>query len=429
VGEIAVFHGSQRVGAVEADDGSFAYDPAWLRNRNAFPVSIQMPLVADRTPPGVFERWGAHLLPGGPQRAVLAQRLGMSPGDAIGMLARIGGDAPGALSFGDPALRGSGRPTPTVDESALGRALEALAQRPLPAGEAAAAITLGGARPKLPVALDGAGGIAVAHGDAPSTHILKPASPELFGGVQNEALCLVLARRCGLDAPCVTTGKAGSRSYLLVERYDRVPRDGGVRSLHQESFAQALGKAAGEAPSLAEVLALTRRVMCAPDVLALVDAFIFNVLICNPAADAGAFALLFTGEGARLAPIHGITAMTKWEGASPRLGRMLAGEHIDWPQWKAFAAECGLNAARLIARLEMLASAVLAEVRDAAAVVAAMPAGPHPLLPHLVEAIETRARRHRSIAERFAARARRKHKAGAGRAAPRPIHSVSAASG
>jgi hypothetical protein len=33
-----------------------------------------------------------------------------------------------------------------------------------------------------------------------------------------------------------------------------------------------------------------------------------------------------------------------------------------------------------------------------------MPAGPHPLLPHLVDAIEARARRHRSVAARYSAR-------------------------
>jgi hypothetical protein len=112
--------------------------------------------------------------------------------------------------------------------------------------------------------------------------------------------------------------------------------------------------------------------------------------------------------------------VAKWDGASAKLGQMIAGEHIDWPQWRAFAAECGLNAARLLARVERLASAALVEVREAAATIAAMPAGPHPLLPHLVEAIAARARRHRSIAERYAAAARRNSKAEADRRGPPP---------
>ena len=80
---------------------------------------------------------------------------------------------------------------------------------------------------------------------------------------------------------------------------------------------------------------------------------------------------------------------------------MVADEHIDVPQWETFAAECSLNPGRLLARVSRLARAVLSEAREAAALVAAMPAGPHPLMPQLVAAIETRARRHCSIAERY----------------------------
>ncbi len=371
---------------------SFAYDPGLARIPNAFPISIRMPLAAGRTPPGAFERWAAGLLPEGPQLAAMTRHLGLAANDAIGILAKAGRDTPGALSIGEPGAQDRGGSTPVADEAALEQLLEDLPQRPLLAGQDGVAMTLAGSSAKLPVTLDGAlddtldavGRIVIPHGGAPSTHILKPGSRQLFGGVQNEALCLVLARRCGLDAPAVTTGKAGSRSYLLVQRYDRAARDGGWRRLHQETFAQALGKPAGEPPTLAEVLTLTRNVMCAPDVLGLIDYLIFNVLLCNPAADACNFSLLLSADGARLAPFHGATCLAKWDGASPKLGRMIAGEHIDWPQWKAFAAECGLNPARLIARVEKLAGAVLAQVHEAAAMVAAMPAGPHLLLPHLV---------------------------------------------
>jgi serine/threonine-protein kinase HipA len=396
----------QRVGVIEQgkEGVSFAYDQAWLCNPGAFAISIQMPLAAGRTPPGAFERWAAGLLPDGRQLAAIAGHLGLAANDTVGILAKTGRDTPGALSISQPGAQDSGGLTPVADEAALELLLEDLPRRPLLAGQDGVSTTLAGSWAKLPVALDGAGRIAMAHSGAPSTHILKPGSVELFGGVQNEALCLVLARRCGLDAPIIITGKAGSRSYLLVQRFDRAPCNHGWRRLHQETFAQALGKSAGEPPTLAEVLTLTRNIMCAPDVLGLIDYLIFNILVCNPAADACNFSLLLSADGARLAPFHGATCLAKWDGASPKLGRMIAGEHIDWPQWKAFAAECGLNPARLLARVEKLAGAVLAQVREAAAMVAAMPAGPHPLLPHLVDAIEARARRHRSVAARYSAR-------------------------
>ena len=56
---------------------------------------------------------------------------------------------------------------------------------------------------------------------SPSTHILKPDAPRLWGSVQNEAFCLTLARRMKIPTPKITTGQAGKRTYLLAQRYDR----------------------------------------------------------------------------------------------------------------------------------------------------------------------------------------------------------------
>ena len=68
------------------------------------------------------------------------------------------------------------------------------------------------------------------------------------------------------------------------------------------------------------------------------------------------------------------------------------GEHLKRRHWQRFAADVGLNAPRLIARVEALAKATLIETRNAAADVAAMPAGAHPLMQQVTEAIEGRAR-------------------------------------
>jgi serine/threonine-protein kinase HipA len=280
-------------------------------------------------------------------------------------------------------------------------------------------MALGGPRPKLAVVVDDIGRISVSRSGAPSTHILKPDSPLLFGGVQNEALCLTLARRCGLATPLATTGKVGSRSYLLVQRYDRAVDGGRWHRTHQESFAQALGGPADANASLADVLALARRVMPAPGVLGLIDQFIFHVLVCNPDVRGSSFALMLAPSGATLAPLHGLTSMAAWDGASRKLERMLAGEHMDWRHWEDIAEGCGLNAARLLARAESLAHTALAETREAAATVAQMGGGPHSLLPRLAQAIEARARRHLAIAEGYRRSARRKTQRGSKGQPPR----------
>jgi serine/threonine-protein kinase HipA len=325
--------------------------------------------------------------------------------------------------------------TPVVGEAALEHILDRLLQDPPSADDVSA--SLPGKRPKLPVALDADRRICLPRGGTPSTHVLKPGSEHLFGGVQNEALCLVLARRCGLAAAPVTTGRAGSGTYLLTERYDRVAKSGRWHRLHQESFAQALGvspergseqeESRAAVPTLADLLALARRVMCAPDVLALVDQFIFNALVGNPDTGADSFALMICASGITLAPMHGVACVAAWDGISPLLGGMIAGAHVGASEWEAFAAECGLNAGRLLARMETLAGAVLSQARDAAAEVAAMPAGPHLLLARFVEAIETRARHHRAVAERYCGPDRRK--AGADRRGSPPLLTVVSSNG
>ena len=52
---------------------------------------------------------------------------------------------------------------------------------------------------------------------------------------------MVLAGLVGLFVAKVTTGRAGRRGYLLVERYDRIVRSGRITRIHQEDFCQLLG--------------------------------------------------------------------------------------------------------------------------------------------------------------------------------------------
>jgi hypothetical protein len=152
-------------------------------------------------------------------------------------------------------------------------------------------MSLAGVQTKVAVALDQTGRICVPMNGSPSTHILKPDAPRLWGGVQNEAFCLTLARRLKIPTPRVTTGQAGKRTYLLVKRFDRTEANGRWRRLHQEDFCQALGKppsAKYEAnqtgirgPALTDMFELTRRHMPSIDIVHLLDMVVVNVLVCN----------------------------------------------------------------------------------------------------------------------------------------------------
>ncbi len=406
--ELPVFFEARRVGTIEvhADGPSFVYDPSWLATRGAFPISILMPLSPRRVPPATFLNWAANLLPEGAQLRAVGLKLGASPDDVVTILSEIGRDTAGALSIGKPGSASTGGWRPIPNGTALERILSELPMKPFLAGEDGVSMSLAGVQSKIGVAIDGDGRLCIPIDGTPSTYILKPDSERLFGGTQNEALCLVLARRCGLRAPDVTTGRAGSRSYLLVTRYDRVAQNGRWRRLHQEDFCQALGKPPSakyesnqtgvRGPTIADMFALTRNAMGAPDVIHLLDYVIFNILACNTDAHAKNYSLMISGRGFALAPIYDVMCAAAWDNVTRNLAQKVAGknrgEHLQRRHWVTLAADCGLNARRLVARVEALARAVLAETKDAAAEVAAMPAGTHVLMDAFVAAIEGRAR-------------------------------------
>src|SRR5215813_12183700 len=220
---------------------SFTYASGWIGLKGAFPISLTMPLKPERFASDTFLPWAANLLPESEQLRTLGQLLGMARSDVIGLLSAIGGDTAGALSFGQPGRTASvqWRPVATPDE--LEAILDDLPNKPFLVGEEGVSMSLAGAQSKLAVAVDEGGRICIPMNGSPSTHILKPDSPRLPGGVQNEAFCLTLARRMKIPTPEVITGAAGKRVFLLAERYDRTDVGGRWRRLHQEDYCQALG--------------------------------------------------------------------------------------------------------------------------------------------------------------------------------------------
>jgi serine/threonine-protein kinase HipA len=408
VSELTVYYEARVVGTIElhAEGPAFVYAPEWLRTRGAFPLSLLMPLSPRRVPARIFLPWAANLLPEGTQLRAIGLKLGAAPEDVIGILAELGRDTAGALSIGKPGSTSAAdwRAVPSV--KALERIIEELPSKPYLVGEDGVSMSLAGVQSKLGVAINAKKQICIPINGAPSTMILKPDAERLFGGVQNEAMCLVLARRLTLNAPAVTTGSAGKRSYLLVTRYDRLEQRGRWRRLHQEDFCQALGKPPSAkyesnqtgipGPTLPEMFALTRNAMRAPDVVDLLDYVIFNVIACNTDAHAKNYSAMISGQGFRLAPIYDVMCGAVWEHVTRNMAQKIAGknrgEHLKRRHWQRFAANCGLNAPRLVARVEALAKAALTETRAAAAEVAAMPAGPHPLMEQACEVIEARAK-------------------------------------
>ncbi|WBX84004.1 type II toxin-antitoxin system HipA family toxin [Sphingosinicella microcystinivorans] len=388
--ELPVHYEGRLVATISADAQAtrLVYDEIWLSSTDSFPVSLAMPIRPEPYDGEQVLPWLMNLLPEGEPLRAMTRALGAAPEDALGLIARTGNDLAGALSIAPQPPRGEPGYRPPPDADALERIIEELPARPFLIGEDGVSMSLAGAQEKLPVAvIDGK--IAVPINGAPSTHILKPDNPRLPGSVQNEALCMVLARRIGLNVAPVTTGVAGKRSYLLVDRYDRTGNGNNVHRLHQEDFCQALGRVPAakyefngtgtRGPSIADMFALVRQHMTARDINRLLDAVIFNVAIGNVDSHAKNYSILLGPGAPQLAPLYDLTSGLAWanitQNHAQAIGGQRRGRHIYGRHWRRMAEAAGLAARGTIQRAEQVTARLLRELPAAVEEVATMPAG------------------------------------------------------
>ncbi len=405
---LPVYFEQRLIGTIYVDRSgpSFTYASSWIGLRGAFPISITMPLRPERFAPDTFLPWAANLLPESEQLRTLGQLLGMARSDVIGLLSAIGGDTAGALSFGQAGRASSVQWRPIGKPEELERLIEDLPSKPFLVGEEGVSMSLAGVQSKIAVAVDDDGRIFIPMNGSPSTHILKPDSPRLPGGVQNEAFCVTLAKRMRIPTPKVTTGRAGKRTYLLVKRYDRTDVGGRCRRLHQEDYCQALGKPPSakyesnqtgtRGPTLKDMFDITRRHMPPTEIVRLLDMVILNMLTCNSDAHAKNYSIIIRVGNASLAPIYDVMCGEVWENVTKNLAQKIAGmsrgDHLKRTHWHQFARECGLNPKQVVDRIDAFAKSAIAETEPAASEVAAMPAGDHPILHQAQQAVEQRAR-------------------------------------
>lgn len=329
-----VWFGETKAGALSQDEAgalSFAYDPGYLGSSDPRAISFSMPLQEAPYADRIVRPFFSGLLPDEGARQRLAGALGISAGNAFGLLEVIGGECAGALSL-YPAGKA---PPPTDDDgvemltpSRLEEIIGKLRERPLLGGEEGVRLSLAGAQDKLAVCVEGEN-IGLAKGGRPTTHILKPFIQALDGTVENELFCLRLAARLKLPVPAVEMRRGGAIPFLLVERYDRAPHaDGTITRLHQEDFCQALSvppelKYEEEGgPGTEKSLDLIDRATARPaaDRLNFIRALIFHYLVGNADAHAKNYALLYRGKTPDLAPLYDVVCTA----AYPRLAKKQA---------------------------------------------------------------------------------------------------------
>jgi serine/threonine-protein kinase HipA len=387
-----------------------SYQPEWVAHPSAFPISVRFPLRdAPYEAPEVYF-WFLNLLPEGEALTLIGQLLDVSDLDVLGLMTQMGGDLPGALIARrpeEPFMPGTPH-VRTWDEAGLANDIRRLSQRPLLAGEEGVQMSLAGQQDKLAVVKLADGKLALPLDGYASTHILKPASKQLYGSVENEAFCMRLAAACGVPAAEVETGRVEDQDYLLVRRYDRATQAGATMRLHQEDLCQALAlppyrkyewnaRVRQSGPTVAKLFeAVSVGPRTLPNRLALLDMVIFNVLCCNVDAHAKNYSLLHNGKTPAMAPLYDVMCGAVYEGITKNLSQKIVdkqrGDHIYGRHWVRFADDIGMSAPQVRRRVSTLAKKVEAEADSVAERLQANLSQPK-FVVKVAEAIKARSRR------------------------------------
>jgi serine/threonine-protein kinase HipA len=432
---------------------AFTYDDDWRNVERAVPLSLSLPLTS-RT--HEHERIEAFLWGLLPDNEVILERWGkrfhVSPRNPLALLSHVGEDCAGAVQFVPPQRLTELDPrrppeVDWIDEAAVGQRLENLLRDPSASrtGSDAGQFSLAGAQAKTALLFE-SGRWGVPSGRTPTTHILKLPMPGLDGHVENEHLCLRLARALRLPTTRSEVRRFGDQVAIVIERFDRAraadvaataaskaarsaadvgsPSGMGhagsaaalqklakvqpILRLHQEDLCQAMGvkptlKYENEGgPGVAAVVSLLRAHSSSPaeDVGTFLDALLFNWLIAGTDGHAKNYSILHGGGGrVRLAPLYDIASALPYEHLDARrlkLAMKIGGKYrvaeIGVYQWQKLERALGLDEGRVITRAREMAAQVpdlMTAVREEATVAGLV----HPIVARLAAEIVSRAQR------------------------------------
>lgn len=317
--ELEVWLSADRVGTLALVEGrlNFCYEADWLSHKEAVALSVGLPLQAAPFDDRKTRPFFAGLLPEGQMRRLIAQQFQVSGQNDFALLDRIGGECAGAVTFLEPGqalpTAAGGNDVHWLNDDEVVAILDELPHRPMLAGKDGLRLSLAGAQDKLPVVFDGAR-IGLARNGTPSSHILKPAIRSVEDSVINEGFCMALAQAMQLKPANSKVHRVLDRSFLLVERYDR---------------------------------------------LRLLDCVIFNALIGNHDAHAKNLSLLYSGKTAVLAPFYDLLSTAVYPALTPKMAMKIGSKYkfteVQARHWEQFAEGIGMTKAQVKQRVVKLA--------------------------------------------------------------------------
>ena len=345
------------IGILEENDGTleFKYLPDAKRL-----LSLSLPLQEKVFRGTVCNAYFGGLLPESETvRKLLGRRFGINSNNTFSLLAAIGLDCAGAVSFHEPdaAVKEDANfhlQAKILSDEELEKHITSLPLPPILEGTDEIRLSLAGVQEKTAVCLID-NKVALPIGGCSTTHILKPASnvfPEL---IENEYLCLKAAKAVGIDVPHIEIGQVNGLKYFLIERYDREITDNKIKRIHQEDFAQALGFPASqkyeqeEGPGFKDCFNLINKFSVpAVDKIKFIERAVFNYLIGNTDAHSKNFSLLHYDNGMiQFAPAYDILCTMAYEKHSEwmamKIGNTIRISAVKKTDWEEFSTNVGFR--------------------------------------------------------------------------------------
>ena len=383
--ELVVLLDGEPAGVVwqnRSGDLALSYDQAWRDRRDAYPLSLSMPLGKTEHPDSTVRPYLEGLLPDNTD--VLkrwAREFHVSPRNAFALLRHTGADCAGAVHFIPPneldRTLNERSDIRWMTEAEIGERLRDLVERHgtgRMAGDPGR-FSLPGAQPKTAFIYDGERW-GIPSGAVPTTHILKPpAQSELDGFDVNEHFCLRLARQVGLAVAESTVRTFDGEAAIVLARYDRRRLgDGRLVRLHQEDLCQSLAvpplnkyesQGGPGAPAIIQILA-NESDDPDSDVAAFVDALALNWVIAGTDGHAKNYSVLIGPGSVRLAPLYDLISTLpypRWiHYRRAKLAMRVDREYHVWKirprHWQVLADRSDLDPGPLLARVQELVTAI-----------------------------------------------------------------------
>ena len=367
------------------------YADAWVEAQGV-PVSVRLPVRPEPFDHEQAAPFVASFLPeGGPIRRRIGRLLHVDSDHDFGLLAALGRESAGALSFWPEAESPAAKHRyAELSDAQFDQWREHAHRLPLQFQERTFRLSLAGAQSKTALYFDQHDKPYLPVDGGPTTHILKPRIPGCRPNPVYVELITMRLAQAALGAERVPATDLWRNCYR-VRRFDRPYTPSGVERLHQEDLCLALGRmparkyeSASESGSLLpacfrlidELGEQGRIESPAIERMRLLDQVILNVLLHNPDAHLKNYALLYDDEGRlEVAPLYdslctnGLTfessERSAWApGTGPaahmrdlslRIGEATRIDRVRMSDWEQAAAASGFTRAFARRRVRLLA--------------------------------------------------------------------------